>query len=67
MKQRIIAAILCMTVAASLCACQANPQNGIVTSKNDGSFDASSVKSAENSTEKIQSIDCTDSFSSTDG
>lgn len=67
MRKRRLAFILCAAMAVSLCACAEAPQSSIVTSKNDGSFDASVIKPAERETEGNQSIDYAESFSSTDG
>lgn len=62
----IIAIILSMTLLAS---CAANPDQTVVISKNDGSFDAGVAESAPNSIEPGASkeIDVIDSFTSTDG
>lgn len=62
----IIAIILSMTLLAS---CAANPDQTIIVSKNDGSFDAGVAESAPDSIDPGASkeIDVIDSFTSTDG
>ena len=67
MKKRIC----CLALAASifLCSCASNPEKEIVTSKNDGSFDANVVQSAtENSNpDETQAVSYNETFTSTDG
>ena len=69
MKKRIC----CMTIAASifLCSCAANPEQDVVISKNDGSFDVNVVQSATQpagqNESATQNVSYTDSFTSTDG
>lgn len=69
MKKRIC----CLAMAASifLCSCAANPEQDVVISKNDGSFDVNVVQSATQPTGQnestTQDVSYTDSFTSTDG
>ena len=69
MKKRIC----CLTLAASifLCSCAANPEQDVVISKNDGSFDVNVVQSATQPAGQneatTQNVSYTDSFTSTDG
>lgn len=65
----VLSWIVCLAV---LTACAANPEKEVVTSKNDGSFDANVVQSATKPAEgqdapANQRVQYTDSFSSTDG
>lgn len=65
----VLSWIVCLAV---LTACAANPEKEVVTSKNDGSFDANVVQSATKPAEGQdtpagQRVQYTDSFSSTDG
>ena len=65
----VLSWIVCLAV---LTACAANPEKEVVTSKNDGSFDANVVLSATKPAEgqdapANQRVQYTDSFSSTDG
>lgn len=64
--KRIIAYTLLLLMTIQLCACQANPDNPSVVSKNDGVFESNIHQSAtdgENSEKNIQSFDV---FYSTD-
>ena len=69
MKKRIC----CLAMAASifLCSCAANPEQDVVISKNDGSFDVNVVQSATQpagqNESATQNVSYTDSFTSTDG
>lgn len=69
MKKRIC----CLAMAASifLCSCAANPEQDVVISKNDGSFDVNVVQSATQPAGQneatTQNVSYTDSFTSTDG
>ena len=62
----ILSCIVCLTVLA---ACAANPEKKAVISKNDGSFDANIVQSAEESRslDATESLSFSDTFLSTDG
>lgn len=65
----VLSWIVCLAV---LTACAANPEKEVVTSKNDGSFDANVVLSATKPAEgqdasANQRVQYTESFSSTDG
>ena len=62
----IMSFILCIAV---LTACASNPEKEIVTSKNDGSFDANVVQSAteSNASDTTQTVSYNEEFSSTDG
>lgn len=64
----IVSFILCLTI---LTACAANPEQAVVISKNDGSFDANVVQSATQPTGQsgtaTQNVNYTNSFTSTDG
>lgn len=59
----LVIALMCM----QLCACEANPSSPVVISKNDGSFDTNLSKSATEGIKATENIQCSDSFSSTDG
>ena len=69
---RLISMILCILLLAG---CAPNPEKEVVTSKNDGSFDANVVQSATTPSEEQGSgeerntitVQYTDSFTSTDG
>ena len=64
----IVSFILCFTI---LTACAANPEQEVVISKNDGSFDVNVVQSATQPADQVeittQNFSFTDSFTSTDG
>ena len=64
----IVSFILCFTI---LTACAANPEQNVVISKNDGSFDVNVVQSATQPADQVeittQNVSYTDSFTSTDG
>lgn len=64
----IVSFILCLTI---LTACAANPEQAVVISKNDGSFDANVVQSATQPTGQsgtaTQNVNYTNNFTSTDG
>lgn len=64
----IVSFILCLTI---LTACAANPEQAVVISKNDGSFDANVVQSATQPTGQsgtaTHNVNYTNSFTSTDG
>lgn len=62
----VLSCIVCLTVLA---ACAANPEKKAVISKNDGSFDANIVQSAEESRslDATESLSFSDTFLSTDG
>ena len=47
MKPRFFLLILCVGLSFCLCACSSSPKSAVVTSKNDGSFDASIVVTDE--------------------
>ena len=58
-----------LMMATLLCACAANPAQEVVTSKNDGSFDANVIQSATESTvsDAEQTVSYNEVFTSTDG
>lgn len=64
----IVSFILCFTI---LTACAANPEQEVVISKNDGSFDVNVVQTATQPADQVeittQNVSFTDSFTSTDG
>ena len=64
----IVSFILCFSI---LTACAANPEQEVVISKNDGSFDVNVVQSATQPADQVeittQNVSYTDSFASTDG
>lgn len=64
----IVSFILCFSI---LTACAANPEQDVVISKNDGSFDVNVVQSATQPAKQnestTQNVSYTDSFTSTDG
>lgn len=65
----VVSLVLCLTI---LTACAANPEQAVVISKNDGSFDANVALSATKPTEGQetptgQRVQYTDSYTSTDG
>ena len=62
----VLSWIVCLAV---LTACAANPEKEVVTSKNDGSFDANVVQSAEeiHALDATESLSFSDTFLSTDG
>ena len=64
----IVSFILCFSI---LTACAANPEQEVVISKNDGSFDVNVVQSATQPADQVeittQNVSFTDSFTSTDG
>lgn len=66
----IVSFILCFTI---LTACAANPEQEVVISKNDGSFDVKVVQSATSPTASnggegtTQNVKCNETFFSTDG
>ena len=64
----IVSFILCFCI---LTACAANPEQEVVISKNDGSFDVNVVQSATQPADQVeittQNVSFTDSFTSTDG
>ena len=68
MKKRIGAFIISV-IAILLSACQNSPEKSAVISKNDGSFDANVVQTAEESRalDETKSISFSDTFLSTDG
>lgn len=58
--------IISLGIAATiLCGCQASPDKDIVTSKNDGGFDANVVQSATEGS-ATKTVHCSDTFTSTD-
>lgn len=64
--------VLCATVISAmlfLCACQQTPETEIITSKNDGAFDANSVVSATEHNDPTATLEVhhEDTFLSTDG
>jgi hypothetical protein len=60
-------AVVITSLIYILCACESNPKDDIITSKNDGSFNAGIVESAANDLlQNNYSINYTNSFSSTD-
>ena len=61
---RLLSACLCIVL---LSACAANPEQEVVISKNDGSFDVNVVQSADQVEITTQNFSFTDSFTSTDG
>lgn len=72
MMKKVICLILAvgLVVAALMCAgCQANPEQNVVISKNDGAFDANKVQSADetHSPDDTMDVSYTADFSSTDG
>lgn len=65
MKKRFI---LIMLMLILLCGCQSNPKENAVTSKNDGTFDISAVRSSDEKKDNSpQFISRTEQFYSTDG
>lgn len=64
----IVSFFLCLTI---LTACAANPEQEVVISKNDGSFDVNVIQTATQPADQIeittQNVSFTDSFTSTDG
>ena len=69
MKQGMLIAISTILSMTLLASCAANPDQTVVISKNDGSFDAGVAESAPDSIEpgSTKIIDVIDSFASTDG
>lgn len=61
--------IALVILAVLLCGCQKNPARDIVTSKNDGTFDASLARPAtdKNENQESQSVEYTEIFMSSDG
>ena len=67
-----VSVLSCIVCFAVLTACAANPEKEVVTSKNDGSFDANVVQSATKPAEGQDTpagkrVQYTDNFASTDG
>lgn len=69
MKSKFLSVLLTIGTLLTLCACQANPQSSVVTSKGDGSFDASIVVTDEEREKTGVEIlyDYDEQFSSLDG
>lgn len=65
--KKAITLLAIASICMQLCACQTNPSNPIVISKNDGSFDTNLSKSATAGTEIAENIQYADKFSSSDG
>ena len=71
-SKKVIGWVAVIVFAATLCACQKNPAQNVVTSKNDGSFDVNVVQSATEqegaeTTETTEMLAYNDTFYSTDG
>ncbi len=67
MKKRFTKLLSMVLVITMLCGCQANPDNDVVISKNDGAFDANVLQSATEPAGNTISVQYTDTFTSTDG
>ena len=69
-KMKRLTCFICTSIVAILLsACQQSPSTDVVISKNDGSFDANVVQSAEETraADATESLSFSDTFSSTDG
>ena len=66
-ERRILTLNLILVLLLLLTACVANPDQEVVISKNDGSFDVNVVQSADQDKITKQNVRFTDSFTSTDG
>ena len=69
MKAKTLLLIITLLSCVFLCSCMDNPRRSVVVSKNDGSFDISSIKEENGETNRIyETISSTDTvFYSTDG
>lgn len=65
MKVRLVIFLGAMCVF--LCGCQKSPEQNVVSSKNDGTFDANIIQSATDTREDSQMLRSSEQFTSTDG
>ena len=66
---KLVSGFITITLIMQLCACQKKPNEVVVSSNENGVFDANVVKSAieEDTLDAVQSVELTDDFYSSDG